>query len=219
MYLLPDQLMFGVAPALLIDCARQIHDWDVDCSFTIEKFSEALGAPVSESAPVLKAMMETGLFRSAADKDSYFITEQKLGQLALAKISRGISRTEARRLLDKIIEKAAWVNAHSDAFGHNIECVVVFGSYLTEKPHLGDLDIGVSLNELRGQFTQGDGESFYDSFRRVMAARHRTLRAIRLRQPKKISIHDLDEVIRLETPYKVVFGTLPEGVSEQCRSG
>lgn len=213
MHLLPDQLMFGVAPALLVDCARQIHERDYGDkrhAFDVETFSKALGAPVSESGPVLQAMLAAGFFEHAEGHGDRFITTQKLGQLALASISPGISRGEADTLLALIVEKAAWVNARSDEFDHRIDCVVVFGSWLTDKPHLGDLDIGVGLDELADRGDRRKGESIDGWLSRGMAARNRALRALRLRQPKKISVHELDEVVRLGTPFMVVFGKLPE---------
>ncbi|MGH8160447.1 MAG: hypothetical protein ACREPQ_20245 [Rhodanobacter sp.] len=214
MHLLPDQLMFGVAPALLIDCARQIHDQDYDDvkhTFDIEAFSEALGAPISESAVVLKAMLAEGFFECPEGQAGRYISTQRLGQLALASISPGISREEADTLLARIVEKAAWVNARPDEFDHRIDCVVVFGSWLTDKLHLGDLDIGVLLDELPGRSDdRRKGESLDEWLRRGMAARNRALRALRLRHPKKISVHGLDEVVRLGTPFKVVFGELPQ---------
>lgn len=213
MHLLPDQLMFGVAPVLLIDCARQLHERDYDGekhAFGIEEFSQALGAPVSESGLVLEAMLAAGFFEPLdGDSDRYIATKQ-LGQLALAKISSGISRSEAEALLARVVEKVAWVNARPEAYENRIDCVVVFGSWLTDKPHLGDLDIGVALSELRDRSRRREGEGFYEWLERGMAAKNRTLRALRLRQPRKISVHGLDEVVRLGTPFKVVFGTLPQ---------
>jgi len=213
MHLLPDQLMFGVAPTLLIDCARQIHERDYDDerhAFDIEAFSEALGAPVGESGPVLQAMLADGFFERTEGEENRYIATRKLGQLDLASISPGISRDEADTLLARIVEKAAWVNARPNEFDHHIDCIVVFGSWLTDKPHLGDLDIGVELDELADRGDRRKGESIDGWLSRGMAARNRALRALRLRQPKKISVHGLDEVVRLGTPFMVVFGKLPE---------
>ncbi len=215
MHLLPDQLMFGVAPALLVDCARQIHERDYGDkrhALDIEAFSKALGAPVSESGPVLQAMLADGFFERAEGEENRYVATRKLGQLALASISPGISRGEADTLLARVVEKAAWVNARPDEFDHRIDCVVVFGSWLTDKPHLGDLDIGAALNELPDRSDRRKGESLDEWLGRGIAARNRALRALRLRQPKKISVHGLDEVVRLGTPFKVVFGEPPDRV-------
>ena len=212
MHLKPDQLLFGVAPRLLIDGARQIHSWDMageGRSFSVEQFSEALGAPVSEAGPVLHAMVADGFFVCPEGDSGRYVATPKLGQLALAKLSHGISRKEAGELLALIVKKAAWVNAHPDRYDHRIACVVVFGSWLIEKPHLGDLDIGVALEELPDRLRNRDGASLTEWIRRGEAARNRALRALRLRQPEKISVHQLDEVTRLGTAYEVVFGALP----------
>lgn len=212
MHLPPDQLVFGVAPALLIDCARQIHDRDWDIRrFTLgaDDFAKALGAPLGESTPVLLAMLADGFFERTDEQADRYVPTQKLGQLALASISPGITRDEATDLLSRLVEKAAWVNARPDAYDHRIACVVVFGSYLTDKPHLGDLDIAVELEELPDRGRRRKGEGLDAWLRRGQAARNRARRALRLRQPKKISVHALDEVLNLKTPFRVVFGVLP----------
>ncbi|KGM52504.1 hypothetical protein N792_05405 [Lysobacter concretionis Ko07 = DSM 16239] len=205
--------MYGVAPALLIDCARQIHDWGLGaarCDFDIDDFSKALGAPISESIPVLQAMLADGVFTIAEGVPDRYVASQKLGQLALAKISPGISRAEAENLLAQVVEKASEINARSDSYDHRVTCLVVFGSYLTDKPHLGDLDIGAALDELPGRGDRREGEAIDAWLRRCEAARSRAARALRLRQPKKISVHEWDEVMRLQTPYELVFGALPD---------
>ncbi len=218
MHLVPDQTLFGVAPDLLIDCARQIHDRDWDdqrFNVGIEDFATALGAPLGESMPVLLAMLADGFFERVDGQSDRYVPTQKLGQLALASVSPGLTRAEADALLARIVEKAAGVNTPPDAYDHRIVCVVVFGSYLTDKPHLGDLDIGVELEELPGRGARRTGEAPDARLRRAQAARSRSLRALRLRQPKKISVHGLDEVRRLDTPFRLVFGVLPE----PCKGG
>src|SRR3546814_10651598 len=80
---------------------------------------------------------------------------------------------------------------------------------MSDKPHLGDLDIGVELEELPGRGDRRKGEDIDIWLRRGQAAQNRALRALRLRQPKKISVHALDEVRRLSTPFRLVFGVLP----------
>lgn len=201
--------MFGVAPALLIDCAVQIHEGhysDEDQSLSLDDFSRALGAPISESAPVLHAMVAEGFFEQRDGQR--FAPTQKLGQLALAKISSGISRTEAEALLGQIERKAEWINQRPNEFGYRVCCIAVFGSYLSSKTVLGDLDIGVAVEEIReSQIHAGDGD-IYARIERSMAARRRTLKALRLRQPRKISIHEMSELMNLDTRYRLIFGAL-----------
>lgn len=200
--------MFGVAPALLIDCARQIHESHYSGEegiLSLDDFSRTLGAPISECTPVLGAMLADGFFEQRGEQQ--FVPTRKLNQLALAKISKGIPRAEAATLIAKITNKAVWINEHPADFDHRVRCVVVFGSYLSSKTVLGDLDIGVALDALRDAARWE--LNAYTEMQRMDAAHTRTFRALRLRQPKKISLHTVDEVIRLATPYQVIFGTVP----------
>ena len=71
----------------------------------------------------------------------------------------------------------------------------------------------LELEELPGAGRRRKGESMHAWLRRGEAARNRALRALRLRQPRNISVHALDEVLRLKTPYRLVFGSLPKGAA------
>lgn len=209
MNLLPDRLAFGVAPALLLDCARQVHEGRLGTAerpLSLDAFSKTLGAPLDESAPVLQALTEAGFFQHI--DDGTYLATPKLARLALSKISGGIPRAEAVTLLAQIVEKAAWVNQRAVEFEHRITCLVVFGSCLDDKPVLGDLDIGVAMEELP-RSRKDSSSAIEEILKRHLAAQRRTLSALRLRQPKKISLHALDEVLELKTPYQVVFGSLP----------
>lgn len=213
MHLLPGELMFGVAPALMIDCARQIHDRDLygkGRPFSVDEFSEALGAPVGESLPVLQHMLEEGFFEQVGHADARFLSTQKLAQLALAKISTGIPRYEADQLLRRIIDTATNINVKAGECDHSVACIVVFGSYLTNKSLMGDLDIGFALNGWRRHYEPARDGDIFEWQKRRDSSYSRTVRALRLRQPKKISLHALSEVIDLGTPYEIVFGVLPE---------
>ena len=212
MRLTPGQLVFGVAPEILVDCAQQIHSarWDYDQrEVSIDDFSKALGAPKSEALPVLDAMMKAGFITKAAGRGEICVPTKKLGQLALAKISSGISRGEADALLARVIRKAECINRDAGEDGPTVECIVVFGSYLSDVQVLGDLDIGVEVAGQRRYDPERDGGPREWHSRRVSAALS-TFRALRLRQPRKISVHQLEEVVGLGTRYELVFGRLPD---------
>lgn len=210
MNLIPGKLVFGVAPALLIDCARQIHDvfFDEDReSITVEKFSRWLGAPVRESRPVFEAMQQDGYFETK--EDGRIVRTTKVSQLALAKLSPGIPRAEAEKLLAEIVSKAKWINERPNEFDNRILRLVVFGSFLSEKPLLGDLDIGLEMQSLkmpRGHLNIR--KPMYPTHQEAIDSR-RTITALKLRQPNKISIHSVEEVESLNTPSVVIFTAAP----------
>jgi len=208
MKLLPGKLVFEVAPSILIDCAVQIHDRERD--FDLDDFCEALGAPVEEAHPVLEKLVHAG-FAKPDNKlgANCFHPTKKWGRLALAKVSHGLARVDAEALLEKIVAKAYAINSSDDGRYRKISCVVVFGSYLRKVPVLGDLDIGVALDPEDGKQLDPEGMSLAEWFRKGSAPDRWTYSALRLRKRQYISIHKFNEVLRLKTPYRVVFGNAP----------
>lgn len=210
MNLNPETLVFGVAPALLIDCARQIHDefFDEDGeSITLEKFSRWLGAPVRESRPIFEAMQQDGYFERK--EDGRIVRTTKVSQLALAKMSTGISRAEAEELLAEIVSKAKWINERPTEFDNRILRLVVFGSFLSEKPILGDLDIGLEMQWLKMPRGHLNTRKPKNPIHQGAIDSRRTITALKLRQPNKISIHSVEEVESLNTPSVVIFTAAP----------
>lgn len=199
MNLRPNELVYGVAPEILIACARQLHRFEK--TFSTDDFCEAIGAPKLESQPVIDHMVADGFMRSHAEIADSFEPTTKLAQLALARISNGLPRSEAEQLLKSVVRKAEEINGLSESHGYTVTCLVVFGSYLSEKLVLGDLDIGVASSWKPVQSSPvGDWKS-------VLSAS--PISSLRLRKPNKISIHELTEVLELKTPFQVVYGELP----------
>lgn len=204
MLLLPEELLFGVAPEILVDCARQLHARD-GRSFALTDFCEALGAPIGEASSVLGQMLAHGFFKVDECQTDQYSSTIKLGQLALANISNGVPRAAAAKLMKRVVEKAKWINSDPDRHACRVTCVAVFGSYLTDKAVLGDLDIGVEIFEIRKAERLA-----HRGIRKLMQGgstpSSRAMAALRLQKPKQISIHLLSEVIDLGTSYEVVFG-------------
>lgn len=203
----PDELMFGVAPSILIDCAAQLHERESD--FDLDDFCQALGAPVEEARPVLEKLVHAGFAKPDRADACRFHPAKKWGQLALANVSRGLARADAEALLEKIIAKACAINSSEDDRFRKISCMVVFGSFLRKVSVLGDLDIGVALDPTDKRRLDPTGLSLAEWFRKSSASDRRTRSALRLRKPQYISIHQFDEVIELKTPYRVIFGSEP----------
>jgi hypothetical protein len=177
MNLRPGELVFGVGPEILVDCARQLREKEEP--FALEEFSRALGAPVDEAGDVLQAMVRDGFFEQAAD--GTYTGTTKFTQLAASKISEGLTRRAAEALLARVLAKARHVNDHPEEFQARVECIVVFGAYLGDKPVLGDLDLGVRVLEMP---RKTDGEPPCTSSAPA-DARERRRRAIRARRPQR----------------------------------
>lgn len=197
-------LPFGVAPAILKDCAEQLrHSQE---SFSLDEFCKALGAPRSEALPVLTRLVDAGIVLAHGDSLGYGPTE-RLQQLALASVGPGLQRKDAEALLGRVIAKAEQINAKPEEFLCNVVCLGVFGSYLTDKDVLGDLDIAVEIAEPRLPVDPTRKPDVMKAIEQSRSATNKTFAALRLRKPNLISIHTLEEVKHLGTPYTIVFGT------------
>lgn len=198
-------LPFGVAPAILKDCAQQLRRREA--AFTFDEFCEALGAPRKEAAPVLAQLVEQGYLLLEPDGVNHLPTA-KFQQLALATVGPGIHRRDAENLLARILSKAEQINAAPDEFPCGVIAIGVFGSFLTDKAVLGDLDIAVDVAKVRVPQGQGLLRNAIRVIDQSQSATRKTLSTLRLRKPNLISIHTFEEVKHLGTPFKVVFGAL-----------
>lgn len=80
------------------------------------------------------------------DGIQYELTETEKGhRLGIAKATAPLTRAKSNELLKDLIESAILINENPE-FVFFVERIEVFGSYLTEKELLGDLDVGVKLD-------------------------------------------------------------------------
>ena len=112
-----------------------------------------------------------------------------------------LQRGEATRLLTRIVSRATEINEDPVRYPYAVRRLVVFGSFLTDKEVLGDLDIGVELKLVRPMASL-DLER--PDWRPIHWA-NRTHVALQVRRPKVVSIHDIFEVLKLGTPTRQVF--------------
>jgi predicted nucleotidyltransferase len=64
--------------------------------------------------------------------------------LTMAKAGRPVSRVSAERILREFLNRVRLANERSE-LAFSIESAVVFGSYLTDRAHINDLDVAVEL--------------------------------------------------------------------------
>lgn len=183
----PDKLIYGVAPDILRTFASKcrLHD-----AFSLTDACKALGAPHQQARPVLSALVKDGFLDTDNDIADWYRPLQKFKQLALAAISQGITRQEAEAKLAAVIARAREINAGQRLADSHVKRLAVFGSYLTDAPVLGDLDI-----------------AYEDVWIPRDQSPERNIRlSVALRgRDTALSLHHIDEVISLGTPYQVVF--------------
>lgn len=211
MRLEPGKLVYGVAPEILIQFAYRATRWmwdnrrEDDEWLDIGTLCWALGAPWWEARPVIEAMTADGYLDKAAGETERWAPTEQFRRLALASTGRGITRAEAEALLAKVIERARWINCHPTETLHTVVRVAVFGSFLSDKAVLGDLDLAVELQRVPRALDwlpRSNERTWYTETDRRY---HKTFCSLRLRKPRLISLHGFAELEGLGTPFRIVF--------------
>ncbi|MHA6768076.1 hypothetical protein [Sphingobium ummariense] len=129
-----------------------------------------------------------------------------------------VRRARADQLIAQMVTEAEAVNADPTMI-HRVTLLAVFGSYLGDKPVLGDLDIAIKFDALwepdtykarRRQFMEDHPPPEYvrrDYFGRMFWPE--TVLRRRMKIGRGISLHDFSELLLMECPYLVVFGEPP----------
>jgi hypothetical protein len=112
-----------------------------------------------------------------------------------------LHRADAARLLSRVIARAAQINLDPARFPFAVRRLFVFGSFLTDKEVLGDLDIAAEFKLVRPTADLFDERPRW----RLIHWQERTVVALHVRKPKLVSLHDIIEVRELDTETKLVF--------------
>src|SRR5271157_4294927 len=99
-------------------------------------------ASPSEAAPSLAQLENAN--GDLSNYGKWFQTTLKGNQLKNVKFTRRISRVRAEEIVNAFLQRCAEVNK-SDYYLCTVQKVVAFGSYVSESPDLGDIDLVISL--------------------------------------------------------------------------
>ncbi|MEQ8567257.1 MAG: hypothetical protein RMA76_20245 [Deltaproteobacteria bacterium] len=184
-------------------CSGHVDGW------VAQEFLEGvLGRPDADADEVVSVLIAHGF----AEASSAGVRSTKLGnRLAASRLSKRLMRSTAERLLAEFLERLHAMNAN-DEFAYRVDKLVVFGSYLTDSPTLGDIDLGFDLEPRRADKDEHKAFCNARSMAAQEAGRHfpafldwlewprvevcRALRASR----RHLSFHRLAEVKRLGCP-------------------
>lgn len=124
-------------------------------------------------------------------------------RFSMATAAAPISKTKATGILNDLIERAQSINKNEDLV-FLVERMEVFGSYLTEKELLGDLDVGVKLtrryndsrftkhNQERIKLAKSGGRKFNNSTDELNWSFWEVILMLKARK-RGLSIHDISE--------------------------
>ncbi len=209
-------------PALAI---RQLFKKTKDSGGTISDIVSQLHVDQKTAQQTFETLCAEGYIeptetpRYADEDNTHWQTTLKGNTLALATARKPITRKTAERLVKEFLHRVEEINACND-YIHYVQQVLVFGSYLSDSPTLGDVDLAVELAfrhndiEKRGEcakkrieFALQHGKQFRSSFAQLTWPYIEVLQLLKKHSPS-ISLHDLrDEQILSATsaPSQILF--------------
>ena len=192
--------MYGcVAPTLVRTLARGLLRIEVA---EIEDVCLLLGASKTECLPVWEGLVRDGWIMQRGGR---WRPAERIRDLANARIGGALARAKADALLAAVIDNARRMNklpaTQGDIFW--VTKLAVFGSHLSEKEQLGDVDIAWSTAPRTGT------EAW---FAHCLAAgkdpMSKTRKMLLPRSPY-VKLASLAEVLALACPYRVVYEFAP----------
>ena len=193
----------------------------VDKYYIDERVAMLLKQPKSVAKQIIKQLVSEDYLVlkkvKYGDVMQYEITETEKGRrFGIASADPAISREKATQLLNELIERVTQVNATKELI-YYVETVKVFGSYLSTKNLLGDIDVAVKLarkyhgdkfmeeNKKRTHLAIQKGRVF-SNYLDGLSWPHREVMLLLKTKKKGLSLHDedRDEVIH-KTEYKILY--------------
>ena len=220
----PKEILFG-QPVLkireVIRNAMQEKLWGSSQAAVVGKVASILKQPNAVAKQLVEQLKQDDYLSLKKEKfgaeSQYELTVTEKGRrFGLATATSPISRQKATKLLNELIERAKAINSN-DELVYVVESIRVFGSYLSNKDLLGDLDVGFKLtakyagsdftshNQKRIDYAKSTGKSF-SSFVDEICWPHKEVILMLKNRQKGLSLHneETDEVFNV-TEAKLVY--------------
>lgn len=220
----PKEILFG-QPVLkireVIRNAMQEKLWGSSQAVVVDKVASILKQPNAVAKQLVEQLKQEDYLSLKKEKFGtkiqYELTVTEKGRrFGLATATSPISRQKATKLLNELIERAKTINSNDD-LAYVVEYIKVFGSYLSDKDSLGDLDVGFKLiarysgedftvyNQKRIDLAKSTGKSF-SSFIDEISWPHKEVMLMLKNRQKGLSLHneETDRVLEV-TETKLVY--------------
>lgn len=150
----PDALVAGFPARQVRELLRQSDEF-----LSHHHAQEILGLNRIQAMRLLECLEQEGFIERNSkvhdtEAERYWKRTLKGGTLCKALFSRPVSRKTAEKKLAEFMTRVRQVNADS-YFLHRVRKVILFGSFLTNAPFVGDLDLAVGLERKEPDRTKG----------------------------------------------------------------
>ncbi len=177
---------------------NQIHD-----SIPLEAIEKELEVSPTAAQQIFQDLCELGYIiptNETGQEVRWHVTTKGNG-LAGASARKPITRKTAERIVKQFLERVEHINQSSE-YAYRVRQVIIFGSYVSDSPDLGDVDFAITLepkysdqdkqraieNERREKASEA-GKNFKDFFEQLIWPQEEVRRILKNRSPS-ISLHD-----------------------------
>lgn len=174
-------------------------------SFTVNDIDELTDGGHISSSELLANLLGEGYIESDEQEKECYRVAKKGMSLAMATAAKQIKRKTAEKLLEGFLDRVNLVN-DADDYLHKVTKVIIFGSYLSDRPYIGDIDIAIQLERkvnnsdefmrLQEQLIATDGaeDQTIDTMSRLFYSERKTTRFL-VNKSRSISLHSTDDGI------------------------
>lgn len=190
-------------------------------SFSTTEFLTLVPASNEEALRLLDHLLAEGYVVRSHWDESVFEPTLKGSSLGNATLRR-YSRKTADKAILEMMKRVHKVNTEQE-FAYTVEALCIFGSYITDRPDVGDVDVAYKLQRWSLDDAEQDRREkdrkhahrghFNNIVDEVTWPFEEVLRFLKSRSPL-IALHDYEEPAKLKTPFIVVFNRDDPAVQE-----
>ena len=197
----------------------------------IDTIVEGLKLDITTATQVFQDLLREGYIELSDPPDAPHRNSErwhntiKGNALANATARKPIKRSTADKLIQEFLQRIKEINGSND-YAYRIKRVLIFGSYLSNSPTLGDIDLSIELEhryndpkqreehrKQRVKAARQQGKEFYSYLEELVWPYKEVLQRLKNRSPS-LSIHDAaEENITDHIPTKILFDTTNQHIN------
>jgi DNA-binding transcriptional regulator YhcF (GntR family) len=114
----------------------------------LETIAQQLAVDISTAEQVYADLLREGYIEPSEPIGGYKLwhNTHKGNALANASARKPISRRTAERVVEEFLQRVREINANSE-YAYRVKQVIAFGSFLSDSPTLGDVDLSIELED------------------------------------------------------------------------
>jgi predicted nucleotidyltransferase len=214
MYLDPKSQITGIPAVQVRDFLKQNRDYE----WTQNRLALSLNLSIENAGALVSELLQLGYIEATNVMSGQQYYQKTLAgtTFSLASASQPLTRRTAQKKLVEFIGRVQAVNVNED-FVYRVRRVLVFGSYLTERERINDIDVAIELvpryndpdkrmaaMQARIHQAYKAGRQFSSFVDELVWPEKEVLLFLKSRS-RAISLHTTDDLILKQVPSEVVF--------------